>query len=201
MQRCAASISPCTNRMLWAVAACLNWLSEKLARIWKAVSQITFWFFLKWLSLFQILCIAFFSMAFFGGVIKFFTAKSSDWCGAERLCNGPRSNQSCCRHYASNKWVGCWQCECKRAAKAWRQREQRRDVDAVSLWSGASLQTLGVAEVHNFPAGEQICPSLPGGEGLQAAPPQLVPHCFKLSPALVQAFKPSERDTGEGGRL
>lgn len=58
----------------------------------------------------------------------------------------------------------------------------------------------GVGEVHNFAASEQIRPQLLGGR-LEAAPPQLVPHCFKLSPALVQAFKYSERDTGEGGRL
>lgn len=59
---------------------------------------------------------------------------------------------------------------------------------------------LGGTEVHNFSTNEQIGPQLPR-EKLKAGPLQLVPHCFKLSTALVQAFKCSERDAGEGGRL
>lgn len=62
------------------------------------------------------------------------------------------------------------------------------------------IAELGVTEVHNFPTNEQICPQLPR-KRLKAGPLQLVPRCFKLSLALVQAFKCSERDTGEGGRL
>lgn len=59
----------------------------------------------------------------------------------------------------------------------------------------------GVGEVHNFRTNEQICPYSYPERDWGLPPLQLVPHCFKLSPALVQAFKCSERDTGEGGRL
>lgn len=186
VQRCAAGISPCTNTMLWT--DCLKDLLGINRQSLKSPSD----FFFNGSPSLKSFVLALFHGFFGGGFIKKFTAKFSDWCETEQHCNGPTSNQSCCGHYASNKRVV--------AADSVNANERQRhdgsankgrDVDAVSLWSGASLQTLGVSEVHNFPAGEQICPSLPAGGETGSGPPAARPPLLQAVSCIgsgIQAF-------------